>query len=347
MHDVDPRKGRTVVRGKKKTGTTGAAPVRYTLADAFSIFYSAKKAEGVRDRTAEDYVSNWRYFTDWLTEDYAADEITATMIRDYVNYMSQKFKYSEVTDRKTSTKTLSTQTVITRIRTLRTVFNFLASEGYIAINPVAKIRMPRRDREDKSTFTDDDLRALLNVPDTETYAGLRDRVLMMTLADGGFRIQEAIRLTTEFVDLKARCVNLPAWMNKNRKPRIVPLSPETVRELLTLINETRHHFDTEYIFVSNYGDPLKADNFRKRLKEYAKKAGVSSHLAYPHQFRSYFCTTYMLNGGDIFSLQRIVAHANIETTRSYARVSDEQAREQHTQFSPLARLGLSRVNKRK
>jgi integrase/recombinase XerD len=125
------------------------------------------------------------------------------------------------------------------------------------------------------------------------------------------------------------------------------MSADASRELMTLMNENQRYFDTDYIFLANYGDPLRADHFRKRLKEHAKKAGIDPALAHPHQFRSYFCTTFLLNGGSLFVLQRIVAHANIETTRGYAKMNDTHALEQHSQFSPLARLGLSRVNKRK
>ncbi|MFF2890781.1 tyrosine-type recombinase/integrase [Paenibacillus sp. NPDC057967] len=350
MSEVDPRKGRSIVRGKMRPADTAAqapASVTYTISEAFSIFFSAKKAEGIRDRTVEDYETNWKYFTDWLEEDVPAIEITAETIRDYINYMSNKTLFSGVPNRPQTDKKLKTQTVITRIRTLRTVFTFLAEEGYIQTSPLAKVKMPRKDREDKPTFTDDDIRRLLDAPDTETYAGLRDRCLMMTLADGGFRVNEALRLTTEHLDIKARCFNLPGWMNKNRKPRIVPLSPETVRELLRLVNETRQYFDTDHIFVTNYGEPLKAAHFRKRLKAHAKAGGVDLSLAHPHQFRSYFITTYLLSGGDIFSCQRIVAHANIETTRGYAKLSEDNIRSQHAQYSPLARLGLRRISKTK
>ncbi|OME86885.1 hypothetical protein BK120_08150 [Paenibacillus sp. FSL A5-0031] len=312
----------------------------YTLADAFTLFYNAKKAEGVRARTAQVYIINWGYFTDWIAEDCLINSITAAKIREYVTFMFDKTKFSNATDGRKSSDTLAAQTIITRLMTIKTIFNFLAGENYIPKNPVTKIKLPRYDRKEKITFTDDDVRKLIGSPNTDTPTGLRDRALMILLADGGFRIQEALRLTTELLDVKARCIHLPAWMNKNRKPRVVPLSQGTVSELLALINRNKTYFETEYIFLSKKGDPLKADRFRKSLNEYAIKVGVNPKLAYPHQFRSYFCTTYLLNGGDLFTLQRIVSHADIETTRSYVRVNDEHVRDQHTQFSPLVRLDL-------
>ncbi|TCM89581.1 integrase/recombinase XerD [Paenibacillus sp. BK033] len=345
---MDPRKGRSVVKGNRSTARTSLA---LSLGDAFDLFYNAKKAAGMRGNTlTNDYTDNWRYFREWLDATYPhvnnVDEVTSEHIREYVNYMSTKPKYSGIENRETGA-TLSPYTVTFRLRTIRTFFNFLSAEGLVNANPIRNIKNPRFDKEDKETFTDDELRRLLSAPDVSTYAGLRDRTLMLLLADTGLRINEALGLSKEHVNFKGRCIELPASMNKNRKPRVVPMSAEASRELMTLINENQRYFDTDFIFLANYGDPLKADHFRKRLKEHAVKAGIDPALAHPHQFRSYFCTTFLLNGGSLFVLQRIVAHANIETTRGYAKMNDTHAHEQHSQFSPLTRLGLSRVNKRR
>jgi hypothetical protein len=42
-----------------------------------------------------------------------------------------------------------------------------------------------------------------------------------------------------------------------------------------------------------------------------------------------------------------VAHASIETTRRYVSMNDEIIRQQHEHYSPIARMGLSRINKRR
>ncbi|MDR6883557.1 tyrosine-type recombinase/integrase [Bacillus sp. 3255] len=348
----DPRKGKSVVKGNiGKAAKTIAKG--YGLEEAFDLFYSAKKSEGMRERTLGSYVSHWRYFREWFDSAYPhvneISGITPAMIREYVIHMSTKTKYAGVTNREKEAG-LSPYTIAFRLRDLRTMFNFLAGEELIKANPVENIKQPRFDNEDKATFSDDHIRRLLEAPNTETYAGLRDRTLILLLADGGFRIHEALRLTKEFIDIKTRCVHLPAWMNKNRKPRTVPLSAEVIREVAALMNENLKYFGkgVEHVFLANYGEPLKADHFRKRLREHAVKAGIYGELQVsPHQFRSYFLTQFLLNGGDVFSAQRIVAHSSIQTTRRYVKLNDENIREQHAQFSPIAKLGMTRVGKRK
>ena len=282
-----------------------------------------EKAEGMRERTLEEYVNGWRYFREWLNqkdpEIRFIQQIGAEHLRSYVDYMSNKRKYSEVPSRKQTGETLSPYTVAFRLRILRTMFNFLHRENIIGDNPISNIKQPRFDHKEKDTLTEEQLEKLLAAPDTSTYAGFRDRTLMMLLADG---------------DL-------------NRKPRMVPISVHVLREVLRLIDENQRYFNSDYIFLSNYGEPLKADHFRKRLKLYAKAAGIPVEIVSPHRFRSFFCRQFLMNGGDLFTLLRIVAHASIETTRRYVPMNDEMIRQQHEHFSPIARMGLSRINKRR
>lgn len=346
----DPRKGRKVVRG---TTVVRQMSADYELDYAFELFYNVKQAEGMRPRTLSDYKTHWRYFREWIDEHYAdikLREVTTAIVREYVIYMaSERVKYEGIDNRIQPGKRLSPTTVSIRLRTLRTMFRFWTEEGLIEVNPAGNIKPPKQDEEELQTFTDEQLRLLLDQPDINTFAGFRNRTLMYLLADTGLRINEALRLTLDQLDIKSRSIHLPGSMNKNRRPRIVPVSPEVVRMLFELVNENKAHFgDVDYIFLSNYGDPLKADHFRKQLRRYGEMAGIDESVRVsPHTFRHYFCKTYLLNGGDIFTLQRIVAHSSIETTRKYVSMDDDNIRQQHSQYSPLHRLGRVRASKRR
>ena len=59
-----------------------------------------------------------------------------------------------------------------------------------------------------------------------------------------------------------------------------------------------------------------------------------------HTLRHTFGTQYMLNGGDVFSLRRIMGHSKIETTMLYAEMSDRLVAEKHRKFSPMANLEI-------
>ncbi|GAA0134750.1 hypothetical protein YSY43_15900 [Paenibacillus sp. YSY-4.3] len=347
---IDPRKGKKRIDMKRVSKTKESKSI--TLDLAFDVFYSAKRAEKVRDRTLADYKSYWRYFREWLTDTHPdiieAADLTIGIIREYVEYMTFNHKrYGNDKYRKKDDRKLSPATIKSRLRALQTMCAFWEDEGLIDGNPTEKIKPPRADVEDKTIFTDEQLAALLDAPDTSTYVGFRNKTLMMLLADTGLRINEALRLRTVHLDFAARCIRLPGEMNKNRKPRIVPLSAAVIRELIRLIEETQAFFETDYVFVAVYGDPLKADHFRKQLRKYAEIAGIDTKETpvSPHRLRDYFITSYLLNGGDLFTLQRIVAHADVKTTQGYVKTNEDNLRDSHSQYSPLARLG-ARLRKR-
>jgi len=350
---ADLRKGRPLVKARKAPNTAVAIK-EYALDDAFDYFYQVKKTEGMRDRTLKDYVSHWRYFRGWLDANYRdlkLREVSSSVIRGYVAYMSHgRTKYEGDPSRKPSIDPLSPTTVSIRLRTLRTMFRFWAEEGIIPTNPTAKIKPPIKDEEGIQTFTDDHLVLLLAQADRSTFAGNRNWTLMYLLSDSGLRINEVGKLTEDLLDLRTKAIHLPASMNKNRRPRVIPVSPEVMHAMLELIAENKSYFgsDATHIFLSSYGEPLKADQFRKQLHEYGVNAGIADKVRVsPHTFRHYFCKTYLLNGGDIFSLQRIVGHSSIETTRKYVQLDDESTRQQHALHSPLRRIGVSRINKRR
>ena len=102
----------------------------------------------------------------------------------------------------------------------------------------------------------------------------RDYVAMILLLDSGIRANELLSLRAADVDFQTRFITLGGDKNKNRKPRIVPISAHTVKLLLQLINENKKHFSTDRIFLSSYGEPLGQNHFNKRLKYYAEKAGI-------------------------------------------------------------------------
>ena len=61
----------------------------------------------------------------------------------------------------------------------------------------------------------------------------------------------------------------------------------------------------------------------------------------PHLLRHTFATQFLLNGGNVFSLQRLLGHENIATTMLYTALSDTLVAEQHRIFSPMANFSPS------
>lgn len=327
--------------GIKPNKVSQPTEVPHTPIDqALSIFIRAKEAEGVRPGTIRNYHDVMRYLVDWLNRDVLyINEINADTIRSYINYLRKdRTPYAEDSQRKKQGKRLSVNTINIRIRTLRTLFRFLYNEGIISKNPMDNIPLVRNDEhEEVPGLTDDEIDKILASYDDKQYAQWRDKTLVLLLLDTGMRINEALSLTIDRIDFKQQTVYIPSEIAKNRKTREIPLSREIGKRLRQLADETQYYFGEEsFIFMNAYGDNLSADAFRRRLNRLKNQLNIPS--LHPHMFRHTFARNYILNGGDLFTLQRILDHAEIQTTRKYIQMDSEHVRTQHNKFSPLRKI---------
>ncbi|MCP3026910.1 tyrosine-type recombinase/integrase [Halobacillus sp. A5] len=332
------RKGKAIVRRRTTSPSYTNSHITndYTIEQAFDSFISLKKATGVRDRTMKDYYVLMDGFRKWLSVSYSdienVSDITTNLLREYIVYLKE-----EHINQKTNEVGLSPFTINVRIRFMKCFFNALYEEEIINNNPVKNIKLMRVDEDSFEPLTDKEIDLLLSIPDISQYAQFRDLVMMYLMLDTGMRISEVCDLEVSEVDFKTRSIVLPAIKNKNRKPRILPLSNSVVKLLMELVTENKANFDTDYVMLSNIGTKYNPNSFRKRLNNYKEQAGIRKRIS-PHMFRHMFCRNFIISGGDVFTLQRIVGHANITTTRKYIQMDDKSIRNQHALYSPVLRL---------
>ncbi|MGG1553295.1 tyrosine-type recombinase/integrase [Paenibacillus ferrarius] len=330
------RERRTVVSGR-------SYPV-YSLEQAIDYVISAKKAEGLRERTLKDYSKHWGYFAKWLNEHFEINEvadISVDIIRNHVNYMKHDAKRYEGHKFITGEQGigLTDTTINIRLRTLKAIFNQLERDHIIEVNPISNVKLFRTDQDLVNAFTPEQLKALLAQPNQKDYVGYRDYVAMILLLDTGMRANELISLKCEDIDFQSRLISLSAQQNKNRKARIIPISHLSVKHLHQLISENKKSFASSRVFLSCYGAPLGQNQFNKRLKYYGDQAGIGKQIrCTAHTFRHHMAKTYILNGGDPFSLQRILGHYDLRMTRRYIQMDGNDLIKQHSEFSPLKDL---------
>lgn len=310
-----------------------------SLDQLFSIFYDAKVAEGRSDRTLETYRENYRFFIDYLDSNQVErkiKEVSPTLIRSYITWMlktKRKWEGHKHKSEANMTQGLSPVTVNTRLKGLRTMFRFLMNEGLIDNNPFDSVKPVREPENDIKIMTAEELKKLLREPNQRSYAGYRDYVLMNLLIDGFLRIGEAIGLKKTDIDFNSGTIFLSGRSTKSRRSRIVPLQRHTMNHLRDLIKESEE-FDSEYVFLTNYGESITDDQVRNRLKEHAKSAGLNIRV-YPHLFRHTAATLFIENGGSLSHLQRIMGHNDLRMVVKYTHLSQKSVISEHSKFSPL------------
>ena len=314
---------------------------RITLAEAHQDFVLAKELEGLRERTISDYEQHFKYLNDFLSIQHPdikyIDEINSTIVRSYIAFMKyRKKKWDNHKFIETRNEGLSNVTINIRLRSLRTFFNFLVKEGHINSSPFLSVPLLKVDDELNEGLSKTELDRLFHVAKKKlrSFAGFRNYTILQVLLDTGMRIGETLAINEWDVDLDQGSIRIDAGNSKTRKGRTIPISKKTTNLINNLLEINKKLEDRELaLFISVNGNRLDASEVRRFMLRYKKEAGIDKKAS-PHIYRHSYCKHYLLNGGDAYSLQKIVGHTTMETLKRYTKMSIDDLKQQHEKYSP-------------
>jgi integrase/recombinase XerD len=193
-----------------------------------------------------------------------------------------------------------------------------------------KIKRVKEEQTIIETFTDKQLEAFISYkPKGPTE--LRLHTMVLFLIDTGCRIEEAITLIRESMDLDSLAVKV---RGKGSKERVVPISLELRKSLFRFLKT--HGFDL--VFCTRDGKPLMYRNLLRDFKNLAHQLGISGVRVSFHTLRHTFAVNYVRQGGNIFYLQRAMGHTDLSMTRRYVNLQTEDLQKAHMKLSTLSRL---------
>ena len=202
-------------------------------------------------------------------------------------------------------------------RALSAFYTFIASRTRRS-NPMKKVSPPRCPKKVMPTLEPNELMLLLHAATSP-----RDRILLTLLIDSGARAAELAGLRWQ--DIKIDMIYVAGKSGE----REIPISEETRRQLLAL--PSPHE---EYVFMGKRG-PLTRTGVYRVVRNCMDKAKISGPKLGPHRIRHTFGKTYLVSGGDVRSLQKIMGHSNITSTQRYASLTLENTIAKHHKFTPL------------
>ncbi|WP_248926749.1 tyrosine-type recombinase/integrase [Paenibacillus hamazuiensis] len=340
----DPQKGKTRARGRK---TAHVNDYIHPLDYYFQLFIRAKETEGLRPKSILGYRNSYKYFQKWLLQQYpklSVSEFAADHIRQYILYMQhERPRFTEHPRLRLKYQTdigLAAKTISVRTNFMKALFTFMYREGHIQTDIGSLVKVVKSKDDTVEAFTKEEMMLLLTAPNKEEYTGFRDYVLMFFLFDTGMRINETLLMKISNIDFIHRIIHIPAEDAKNGKPRSVPFTKKTKELLQQLIeeNETMFGKQAESVFLSNYGEPLSQNQAYCRIREHGEQVGLKHKRVSPHIFRHTFSKMYILNGGDLFTLQKILGHSDLSMVRKYVQMNPDDLRKQHDTNSPMSQF---------
>lgn len=331
-----PRKGQ-LYKGRKPSAIKPPSPAHKQidlLAGKLLVRYMEEHFEwmqvtGYSADTVRARRQHIRKFISWIDERGidSPTQITRPMVERYQRHL---FYY-----RKSDGQPLSIGMQMQYLASLKLWFKWLTRAHHILANPAADLDLPRQPKRlPGRILSRQEVQAVLSEADPASVQGLRDRALLELLYATGIRRSEAASL-----DLYApQLLRGVLWVRhgKGGHQRVVPLGTRATAWLEKYLTESRPQLlaaNTQALFLSDYGAPMRADQIADKVRRYMEFAGIHKGGA-THLLR-HACATHMLEGGaDIRFIQAMLGHTSLETTEIYTHVSIDKLIEVHRATHP-------------
>jgi site-specific recombinase XerD len=303
-------------------------------------FRLSNKTEGKSPKTIEWYASFLKRFQHFLIKSKlptTLESIDRLHIRMFINYLQTEVKVPH------SNRPISTSTVQGYVRSLKAFFSWAYREEYLKDNPMRLIPIPKGKAKIINTFSSEQIKRLLQSCVSSLH-GHRDMVIILLFLDSGIRVSELIDIELDDVNLDD--AHILIRQGKGNRERVVPIGSLVQKSLWRYINQYRRQPLIERItslFLSNHGLQITRNGIQQMLRRLALKADISGVRCSPHTFRHTFAKNYLLNGGDIFSLQRILGHSSLASVRGYLNLFANDVKKQHRRYSPVDGMAESRI----
>lgn len=293
-----------------------------TGTDAWQVhlkdFLTFKAAQGLAPRTLKDYSYHVKLFFSRYSDVWGDQESLRRTVLDYFAESAQ----------------FSPDTYNTRRKCLKAFFRWAVGEGILPADPTEGLKT-RKSEGRVRDIPEDVLRRLLSLPDRSTYTGLRDYCLLLVTLDTGIRPSEALALSPGDINLSGLTIHIRAEVAKTHVPRILPISTETASTIRRLLSIRPPTWVGAPLFCSCDGRPLKPNGWRLRLDRYKAKLGAEIS---PYDLRHVFALLYLRGGGDPFTLQRTMGHADLSMTKRYLALTNTDLEVAHKKATPLNRI---------
>ena len=277
--------------------------------------------KGLSSNTNISYKTDLELYLKFLTEKgiNTLEDIKSSDIESYMVFL-QEDNNDTVT------------TVARKLTSIKNFHTFLEKEGITSKNVTIGIKRPKLRKTVVRSLSVEDVDKLLDITLKSPF-DYRNKAMLELIYGTGLRVSELVNLTLNNIDFTNCIIRI---IGKGNKERIIPLG-EYSMYYLNLYMDVRHSLLKKNIcdalFLNNHGKKITRQGFFKILKALLKEKGLDPDVS-PHTLRHSFATHLLSSGADLRSIQEMLGHSDISTTRIYTHVSDSKIRNDYSSYHP-------------
>ena len=280
--------------------------------------------KGLSPNTLKSYNYEINLYLSYLKDKLNIIDIEKVSKKDIESYL--KYCYSKDEDSKT---------ISHKITTIYNLHNYLLREKTVKDNEAEFIDRPKLAKHLPYTLTVSEIDKLLDIP-LVTVFDYRDKAMLELMYGTGLRVSELVSLTVYDVDFYNAFLRIKG---KGSKERIVPINSASLKYLKLYLDKRcllLKKKTSDELFLNARGEGISRQGFFKNLKKILAKKGMPVNIS-PHSLRHSFATHLIENGADLRSVQTMLGHSDITTTKIYTHISNEKVTKDYLINHPRAK----------
>ncbi len=218
---------------------------------------------------------------------------------------------------------------------LKNFYQYLLKKGLVTDNPALGVTPPKVEKKLPTVLLPSEIELLLEQPKAKDLKGFRDKAMLELLYATGIRVTEMINLNVEDINLQMGFI---ICQSGNRQ-RMIPVGKLCTKALSAYLSNARPLLlktqDEEALFLNISGHRMSRQGFWKLLKQYAEAAGIKTDIT-PHILRHSFAAHLLENGADLHSVQAMLGHADLASTKVYTRLAGSKLKDVYAKAHPRA-----------
>lgn len=272
--------------------------------------------KGLSDKTKESYHNDLEIYKLFLKDNGIdkVEAITPDNIKDFLKERNNE----------------ETTTIAHNLTVIKNFHMYLLKEKIVKEDVSEFIERPKLKKSLPKSMSMEDVDNLLDIK-LDTPFDYRNKAMLELIYGCGLRISELINLEMNDIDIINCQIRI---LGKGSKERDIPLGEYAIyylEEYLKVRDKLLKDKPCNKLFVNNHGQGITRQGFFKLLKKLLLEKGLNPNIS-PHTLRHSFATHLINRGADLRSIQEMLGHSDISTTKIYTRVSDEKVVDDYNKY---------------
>ena len=301
---------------------------QFTLGQILHGYALATSARHLSSNTIEGYQRTFDKFTLFIAPETPFDLITRENIETFISGIEN----------------VTNSTLLHHYTALAALWTWAIRERLVSNHVVHSVTPPKPEQREIIPFTEAEFKLLVSVvsrsksyeragkrkSDHSLGSADRNRAILLMLLDTGLRASELCKLKLYQVDHRNSRIQV---LGKGALERSVLFSPRTGQALWRYLSSRPNAAKEDPVFVTSLGRSLDRGQLANLVETIGHRAGVPN--VHPHRFRHTFAIQYLRNGGDPYTLQKLLGHSTLDMVRKYLALAQIDLDKAHKRASPV------------